>query len=141
LIAGACLLGLAGLVLLERWVLARMLTVYFTQGIGSRLYALFITGRRFPPRFYTARSPLLIRVSKGLESSWLTMSTMTYIRTAHDELSTKVEAPSMGDRIARRVRTEIGPPIVAIVASVVIMAGLIAFRLYWLMPASFHFQN
>lgn len=70
------------------------------------------------------------------------MSNMTYIRTAfQDELSTKVEAPSMRDRIARRVRSEVVPSIVAIVASVVIMAGLMAFRLWWLMPASTHLQN
>ena len=63
------------------------------------------------------------------------MSTMTYIRTAfHDE-------PSKREPIATRVRSEIGPSIVAIVASVVIMAGLMAFRLWWLMPASIHFQN
>ena len=69
------------------------------------------------------------------------MSTMTYIRTAfHDELSTTAER-SKREPIATRVRSEIGPSIVAIVASVVIMAGLMAFRLWWLMPASIHFQN
>ena len=70
------------------------------------------------------------------------MSNMTHIRTAlHDELSTKIEAPSVRDRAARRARSEVGPAIVTIVASVVIMAGLMAFRLWWLMPASFHFSN
>jgi hypothetical protein len=72
------------------------------------------------------------------------MSSMTTIRAVHpDELATvvKVEGPSKGDRAMHRVRSEIGPSIVAIVASVVIMAGLMAFRLWWLMPASIHFQN
>ena len=70
------------------------------------------------------------------------MSNMTYIRAAfHDELSTKVQAPSVRDRIAHRMRSEVGPSIVTIVASVLIMAGLMAFRLWWLMPASVHFQN
>jgi len=69
------------------------------------------------------------------------MSNMTYIRTAsRDELSTKVES-SWRDGIAHRVRSEIGPSISAIVASVVIMAGLTAFRLWFLMPASFHFHG
>jgi len=70
------------------------------------------------------------------------MSNMTYIRTAfHDELSTKVESLSRRERNAHRVRSEVGPFVVAIVASIVIMAGLIAFRLWFLMPASFHFPN
>jgi hypothetical protein len=70
------------------------------------------------------------------------MSNMTYIRaTFHDELSTKVASPSRRERLAQRARSEIGPSIVVIVASVVIMAGLMAFRLWWLMPASIHFQN
>ncbi len=68
------------------------------------------------------------------------MSNMTYIRTTfHDELSTKVEAPPA--RVADRVRSEIGPPIAAIVASAVIMAGLIALRLWFLMPGGFHFAS
>lgn len=63
------------------------------------------------------------------------MSNLTRIRTAsHDELSSKVEAP-------REARSELGPSVVAIVASVVIMAGLMTFRLWWLMPALFLFQN
>ncbi len=70
------------------------------------------------------------------------MSTMTYIRTAlHDELSSKAEAQAARERIAHRLRSEIGPSIVTLVTSVLIMAGLIAFRLWWLMPASIHFQN
>ncbi|HLJ22120.1 MAG TPA: hypothetical protein VKU84_18075 [Stellaceae bacterium] len=70
------------------------------------------------------------------------MSNMTSIRTAlHDELSTKVEAPAIRNRVVRRERSDAGPAIVTIVASVLIMAGLMAFRLWWLMPASFHFSN
>jgi hypothetical protein len=68
------------------------------------------------------------------------MSSMTTIRAVHpDELATvvKVEEPAKRDR----VRSEIGPSIIAVVASGVIMAGLMAFRLWWLMPASMHFQN
>jgi len=70
------------------------------------------------------------------------MSNMTYIHTAfHDELSTKIEAPSKRERIAHRLRTEVGPSIAAIVASVVVMAGLIALRLWFLMPGGFHFAG
>lgn len=72
------------------------------------------------------------------------MSTMTTIRAAHlDELATvvKVEGPAKRERLMRRVRAEIGPSIAAIIASVLIMAALTAFRLWWLMPASIHFQN
>jgi hypothetical protein len=64
------------------------------------------------------------------------MSTMSYIRPApHDELVTVIQ-----DR-ARGARAEVGPSIAVIVASVAIMAGLMAFRLWFLMPASFQIQN
>ncbi len=70
------------------------------------------------------------------------MSNMTYIRASfHDELSIKVETPPAHERVADRVRSEIGPSIAAIVASVVIMAGLIALRLWFLLPGGFHFAS
>jgi hypothetical protein len=66
------------------------------------------------------------------------MSNMAYIRTTvHDELSTKVAAPARHEH----ARSEIGRSVVTIVASVVIMAGLMAFRVWWLMPASIHLHN
>jgi len=72
------------------------------------------------------------------------MSMMTYIRPAlPDELATVVRLGerSKRDSVARQARSEIGPSVVTIVASVLIMAALMAFRLWWLMPASMHFQT
>ena len=72
------------------------------------------------------------------------MSTMTYIRaTSHGELATVVqdEKRSKRESATHGSRLEIGRAIITITASVVVMAGLMAFRLWFLMPASFHFPG
>lgn len=72
------------------------------------------------------------------------MSTMTYIRaTSHDELATVVqdETRSKRSQAIRSTVLEIGRALVVIAVGVVIMAGLAALRLWFLMPGAFHFAS
>ena len=68
------------------------------------------------------------------------MSIMTQIRTTHDELATVVqdEKRSGRERAVRSAWSDIGPSIIAIAVSVLVMAGLMALRLWFLMPGAFH---
>jgi hypothetical protein len=72
------------------------------------------------------------------------MSTMTHIRRApHDEFASVVqdETRSRRDSAAGSARSEIGPSLLAIAAGVLVIAGLIALRLWFLMPGAFNFAN
>jgi len=68
---------------------------------------------------------------------------MTYIRTSPDELSTVVrdEERSKRARTTHSIAFEISRALVAIVIGVVVMAGLSALRLWFLMPGAFHFAS
>jgi len=72
------------------------------------------------------------------------MSTMTHIRPASRyELTSVVqdEERSERDRATRGARSEIGPSLLAIAAGVLVMVGLVALRLLFLMPGAFHFAS
>ena len=72
------------------------------------------------------------------------MSTMTHIRPApRYELASIIqdETRSRCDSAARSTRSEIGPSLLAIAAGVLVMAGLVALRLWFLMPGAFHFAH
>ena len=72
------------------------------------------------------------------------MSTMTYIRRApRDELASLVLDETWSKRAdaTRPTPSEIGPSLLAVAAGVLVMAGLIALRLWFLMPGSFHFAS
>jgi hypothetical protein len=72
------------------------------------------------------------------------MSTMTHIRQApRYELASVVqdETRSERDRATRSTRSEIGPSLLVIAAGVLVMAGLVALRLWFLMPGGFHFAS
>jgi len=72
------------------------------------------------------------------------MSTSTHIRPApRYELASVAqdETRSRRDAAVRSARSEIGPSLRAITAGVLVMAGLIALRLWFLMPGAFHFAN
>ena len=71
------------------------------------------------------------------------MSNMTYIRASHQELATVVpdETRSKGERSTHLEWSGIRPSLLAIGASVLVMAGLIALRLWFLMPGAFHFVS
>jgi hypothetical protein len=72
------------------------------------------------------------------------MSTMTHIRpAARYELASVAqdETRSRRDSAARSARSEIGPSLLAIAAGVLVMAGLVTLRLWFLMPGAFHFAN
>jgi hypothetical protein len=72
------------------------------------------------------------------------MSTITYIRATSDgELATLVQDEKRSKRgsASRWVRLEIARAVIAIAAGFVAMAGLLALRLWFLMPASFHFSG
>ena len=72
------------------------------------------------------------------------MSTMTHIRRApRYELASvaRDETRSRRRTGAPLARSEIGPSLLAIAAGVLVMASLIAVRLWFLMPGSFHFAS
>ena len=72
------------------------------------------------------------------------MSTMTHIRPAlRHELASVVQDETRSGRGTETplARSEIGPSLLVIAASVLVMAGLIAVRLWFLMPGSFHFAS
>lgn len=72
------------------------------------------------------------------------MSTMTHIRPApRYEFASVVqdETRSKRDRATQSTRSEIAPSLLVIAASVLVMAGIIALRLWFLMPGSLHFAS
>ena len=69
------------------------------------------------------------------------MSTIAYIRAAASNDVATIVRDKVGSRPVETGRAKIGPSIVAVAVSVVIMAGLMALRLWFLMPASIYFQN
>jgi hypothetical protein len=69
------------------------------------------------------------------------MSTIAYIRAVAPNDVATVVRERVESRLVETGRAKIGPSIVAIATSVVIMAGLIALRLWFLMPASIHLLN
>jgi hypothetical protein len=72
------------------------------------------------------------------------MSTMTHIRPApHYELASVVQDEKRSKRecAIRSTLSEIGLSLMAIAAGVLIMTGLVALRLWFLMPGAFHFAS
>jgi len=72
------------------------------------------------------------------------MSTMTHIRPApRYELASLVqdETQSKRDTAIRSTQSEIGLSLLAIAAGVLIIAGIAALRLWFLMPGAFHFAS
>jgi hypothetical protein len=69
------------------------------------------------------------------------MSTIAYLRAVTPNDVATVVREKVGSPLVETDRAKIGPSIVAIAISVVIMAGLIALRLWFLMPASIHLLN
>jgi hypothetical protein len=72
------------------------------------------------------------------------MFTMTYIRPiSHGELATFVrdETRSKPSSASRWTWLETGMAMATVGAAVIVMAGLMALRLWFLMPASFHFPG
>ena len=72
------------------------------------------------------------------------MSIITHIRPApRDELASLVQNETRSKRggATPSTRPEIGPSLLAIAAGVLIMAGLIALRLWFLMPGASHFAS
>ena len=72
------------------------------------------------------------------------MSSMTHIRRApRYELASVVqdETRSERDRATHSAWSEIGPSLLMLAVSVLVMAGLVALRLWFLMPGAFHFAS
>lgn len=72
------------------------------------------------------------------------MSTMTHIRPASRYEIASVardEGRSKRDVATRSARSKIGPSLLAIAGGVLVMVGLIALRLWFLMPGAFRFAS
>jgi len=72
------------------------------------------------------------------------MSSMTHIRPASRyELASVAQDEGRSKRgvATRSARSEIGPSLLAIAGGVLIMVGLIALRVWFLMPGAFHFAS
>ena len=72
------------------------------------------------------------------------MSTMTHIRPApRYELASVVqdEPRSKRDGATGSTRSAIGASLIAMAAGALVMAGLVALRLWFLMPGGFHFAT
>ena len=72
------------------------------------------------------------------------MSSMTHIRPASRyELASVAQEKGRSKRgvATGSARSEIGPSLLAIAGGVLIMVGLIALRVWFLMPGAFHFAS